>query len=256
MINFKNKIILIAGGNGLVGKKIISQIIKLGCKQIINFDLESSQASKSKKIIYKKIDLTNTDIFNDSINELVKNKKTCPDIFINCSYPRSKDWPDNNFKSIKLNNYKENIDLHLNSYIWTTKLILEKMRHYKKKGSVLLFSSIYGIIAQNNTIYQNNSLNQNFTYPIIKHGINGGVKQFAAYYGKYNIRVNAICPGGIINKNLKKNEKFIKNYSQICPLGRLATPEEVANTAIFLVSDASSYTTGALAMVDGGWSIV
>ena len=219
MINFKDKIILIAGGNGLVGKKIISQIIKLGCKKIINFDLESSKASKSKKIIYKKLDITKTDIFNDSINELVKNKKTCPDI-------------------------------------WTTKLILEKMRHYKKKGSVLLFSSIYGIIAQNSNIYQNNLLNQNFTYPIIKHGINGGVKQFAAYYGKYNIRVNAICPGGIINKNLKKNEKFIKNYSQICPLGRLATPEEVANTAIFLVSDASSYTTGALAMVDGGWSIV
>ena len=185
MINFKDKIILIAGGNGLVGKKIISQIIKLGCKKIINFDLESSKASKSKKIIYKKLDITKTDIFNDSINELVKNKKT---------------WPDNNFKSIKLNNYKENIDLHLNSYIWTTKLILEKMRHYKKKGSVLLFSSIYGIIAQNSTIYQNNSLNQNFTYPIIKHGINGGVKQFAAYYGKYNINNYDT----IFSKNLKR----------------------------------------------------
>lgn len=256
MINFKNKIILIAGGNGLVGKKIISHIKKLGCKKIINFDLDSNQTEKSKEITYKKIDITKLEIFNKAINKIIKSKKTCPDVYINCSYPRSKDWPNNNFKSIKLNNYEENIDLHLNSYIWTTRIILEKMKYYKKKGSVLLFSSIYGVIAQNSMIYQNNSLKENFTYPIIKHGINGGVKQFAAYYGKYDIRVNAICPGGIINKALKKNKKFIKNYSEICPLGRLATPEEVANTAIFLVSDASSYTTGVLAMVDGGWSIV
>ena len=110
----------------------------------------------------------------------------------------------NNFKSVDHEDYEKNINLHLNSYIWTTKLIIEKMKIFKKKGSVLLFSSIYGVKAQNNNLYKNNKLNENFSYPIIKNGINGGVKQFAAYYGKFNIRVNAICPGGILNKDLKK----------------------------------------------------
>ena len=256
MINFKNKIVFIVGGSGLVGKKIISKFNKLGCKKIHNFDLKTYKFNNSNRLINHKIDITNIENFNSFLKKKVNKKQLCPDIFINCSYPHSKEWTRNNFKSVDHEDYEKNINLHLNSYIWTTKLIIEKMKIFKKKGSVLLFSSIYGVVAQNNNLYKNNKLNENFSYPIIKNGINGGVKQFAAYYGKFNIRVNAICPGGIINNNLKKNIKFINNYSKICPMGRLATPEEVANTAIFLVSDLASYTTGTLAMVDGGWSII
>ena len=115
---------------------------------------------------------------------------------INCSYPRTPEWNKNNFLEVLYDNYRENIELHLNSYVWTSKILVEKMKKYKKAGCLLLFSSIYGIKAQNNILYKKTKVNQNFTYPIIKHGIVGMTKQFAAYYGKDNIRINCICPGG------------------------------------------------------------
>ena len=82
----------------------------------------------------------------------------------------------------------------------------------------------------------------------------------ASYYGQFGIRVNALCPGGlkghVAGKSQQQNPLFKKQYSQKTPLKRLGKPEEIASTALFLASDASSYITGATIMVDGGWTAV
>ena len=97
-------------------------------------------------------------------------------------------------------------------------------------------------------------------YSIIKGGINNFAKQLAAYYGSYGIRVNSVCPGGIIGnvKGSKKrqNNKFLENYYKNCPLRRLGKSDEVASSVLFLASDASSYVTGTSFLVDGGLTIV
>ncbi len=254
MINFDNKIIYIIGGHGLVGRELVNQFKKTKFKKIIIFDKKTLK--NSNKIKYVKIDVTNTKEIKNKIKNLLINKKECPDIVINCSYPRTTDWKKNNFVEVDYNNYQNNIEAHLNSYVWTTKIIIEKMKNFKKSGNVLLFSSIYGVKAQNNILYEGTAVNQNFTYPIIKHGIIGATKQFAAYYGKYNIRVNCICPGGILNKDLRSKPKFSKIYNKLCPMGRLAKPDEIAKASILFVSDFASYINGAVLMVDGGWSII
>tara|TARA_B110000971_G_C20037138_1_gene515018 strand:+ start:2460 stop:3224 length:765 start_codon:yes stop_codon:yes gene_type:complete len=254
MIKFDNKIIYIIGGQGLVGKELVRQFKTSKFKKIIILDQKTSKSSN--KIRYEKIDITNVEETKSKIENLVKNKKECPDIVINCSYPRTENWTKNNFIEVDYNNYQNNIEAHLNSYVWTTKIIIDKMKKLKKHGNILLFSSIYGVKAQNNILYEGTAVNQNFTYPIIKHGIIGATKQFAAYYGKHNIRVNCICPGGILNKNLKSKAKFNKIYNKLCPIGRLAKPEEIAKASILFVSDFASYINGAVLMVDGGWSII
>jgi NAD(P)-dependent dehydrogenase (short-subunit alcohol dehydrogenase family) len=254
MIKFDNKIIYIIGGQGLVGRALINQFKKTKFRKIIVLDQNISKSSN--KIKYVKIDVTNIKETTKKIKSLLIDKKECPDIVINCSYPRTTDWKKNNFLEVDYNNYKNNIEAHLNSYVWTTKIIIEIMKSYKKTGNILLFGSIYGVKAQNNILYKGTAVNQNFTYPIIKHGIIGATKQFAAYYGKYNIRVNCICPGGIMNKDLKSKAKFNKIYNNLCPLGRLAKPAEIAKASILFVSDFASYINGAVLIVDGGWSII
>jgi NAD(P)-dependent dehydrogenase (short-subunit alcohol dehydrogenase family) len=79
----------------------------------------------------------------------------------------------------------------------------------------------------------------------------------ASYYGKFNIRINTLCPGGLVGHIAGKSDTqdpiFVKNYSKKTPLKRLGLAEEVASTALFLASDAASYITGSTVMVDGGW---
>ena len=75
----------------------------------------------------------------------------------------------------------------------------------------------------------------------------------ASYFGKNGIRINTICPGGIIHN---QNKNFIKNYEKRVPLKRMGKPQELASAIVFLLSGASSYITGSTMVIDGGWTII
>ena len=78
----------------------------------------------------------------------------------------------------------------------------------------------------------------------------------ASFYGKHDLRINCVCPGGVIDKINTKDFNFISNYKRKVPLKRLAKSSEVASTIMFLSSNASSYITGSTIMVDGGWTCI
>lgn len=92
-------------------------------------------------------------------------------------------------------------------------------------------------------------------YSVSKAALNMLTKSMAKEWGKYGIRANAICPGLIKTKfseALWSNETMLKYYLKQTPLGRIGEPQEIANLALFLASDASTYSTGAMFMADGG----
>ena len=87
----------------------------------------------------------------------------------------------------------------------------------KKGGSIIQLGSIYGIVGQDKTIYKNTEIEENMTYSIIKGGITNFSRQMASYYGKYNIRVNTLIPGGVLGPKDTKYEQsktFLKNYNK------------------------------------------
>jgi NAD(P)-dependent dehydrogenase (short-subunit alcohol dehydrogenase family) len=95
-------------------------------------------------------------------------------------------------------------------------------------------------------------------YSVSKAGIIMLTRQLALELSRYNIRVNAIAPGVIMtdfNKNLWADPEVSGRIAQAIPLGRMASPEDVAEPALFLASDASAYITGAIINVDGGWQV-
>jgi len=134
-------------------------------------------------------------------------------------------------------------------------------------GSIINISSIYGIVGNDQSIYEGSNLHEVYakSHPeidrIYSHGVynaaKGGLINFtrylAAYYGKNNIRVNCISPGGISNEG--ENSTFVEKYSQRTPLGRKAKPDEINGAVVFLASDESSYVTGHNLVVDGGYTI-
>ena len=137
----------------------------------------------------------------------------------------------------------------------------------QNSGSVINISSIYGIVGNDQDMYKGSNLHEIYldkspdikqiyshgVYNAAKGGLNNFTRYLAAYYGKNNVRVNALTPGGIYCD--KENETFLKKYSAKTPLGRKANVDEMNGALIYLASDASTYVTGHNLIIDGGFSI-
>jgi NAD(P)-dependent dehydrogenase (short-subunit alcohol dehydrogenase family) len=116
-------------------------------------------------------------------------------------------------------------------------------------GSIINQASIAGMVAVRGGV----------AYCAAKAGVIAMTRVAALEYARYNIRVNCICPGGIetaMAKRIRRGaEPDPKAVSRISVLGRMGQPEEIANMALFLASNDSSFATGAPFVVDGGWTI-
>ena len=110
------------------------------------------------------------------------------------------------------------------------------------KGSIVNTASVAGLVGGAGGL----------SYTVSKHGVVGITQQAALELGPKNIRVNAICPGAIstgMTKDFVGSDEFTKDKA----IARWGKPEEIANMALFLASDESSFVTGAAIPVDGGW---
>ena len=258
--DFKNKNIYVIGGSGLIGREIIKDLIRVGAK-VICLDNKKPKSLFFKRNNFDFLNFDCEDILKQSdILEEIFNKKGKPFSLINCSYPRDQDWTKNDFRRIKFDSFKKNIELHLYTYIWIAKKTGDYMIKKKISGNILLFSSIYGFLGQDLNLYERTQMRENMTYSIIKGAIINNIRQMSSFYGKYKIRVNSISPGGLIGHNAGntkfQNKNFIKNYSNKVPLRRLGKPAEISKSVVFLVSPRASYITGTNFIVDGGISIV
>jgi NAD(P)-dependent dehydrogenase (short-subunit alcohol dehydrogenase family) len=255
IFKLNNKKIFVVGGSGLIGAEICNLLKKLEAN-VYNLDITKNTKLNSN-IKFLKFDLSKNKLIEKQLIYFFKTYGT-PECMINCSYPTTKSWIFSNFNSVKKKTIDENINLHLNSYIWTARIFAEQMKKKKIKGSIVQLSSHYGVVGQNSELYEGTSMKENMIYSAIKGGIISNVKQMCAHYGKYGIRVNAISPGGIeghVKGKVKlQPKKFLKRYCERTPLKRLAKAKEISPAVAFLSSDISSYITGINLMIDGGWT--
>jgi len=251
------KTAFITGGLGLIGSEISVALSSMGAKTII-IDVDEKKGinfvNKLKKkgynVFYENIDLSELRQIPETIISL-KKIYGCPDIWINNAFPKTQDW-NSKIEELSMESYEKNIQDHLNSYVWLSK---EVALHMKSKGcgSIINFGSIYGVVGADFSIYEGTQMTMPMAYSIIKGGIVNFTRYLSSYFGKYNIRVNSICPGGIFDN---QDPIFVENYEKKVPLNRMGKPEEIASVVLFLASDASSYITGATIMVDGGWTAI
>jgi len=260
------RIAFVMGGLGLIGREVSTAIASAGAKTIV-LDVDDSRGKiitgtlrdKGFDVSYKHFDCSDMEELDGNLAMLV-DAFGCPDIFINCSYPRTADWGKNSFREIALASYRENVDIHMNSYAWLARLAAEAMVKERKAGSIIQFGSTYGVVGQDLTVYEGTEMHENMTYAAIKGGVTNLTRLMASYYGRYNIRVNTLCPGGlaghVAGKSDIQNPVFVENYSKKVLLKRMGRADEIASATLFLASDAASYISGATIMVDGGWTAI
>lgn len=250
--NLKNKNVILTGGAGFLGSQIIDALLNEKANVYV-IDIKEKQKKTIAK--YFRSDITNEQELLKILNYF-KLKKIKIDVLINnaaIDYPPLKSKNDK-LKLEKFSNelWDKDISVSLKGSYLCTKVFGTYMSKFKK-GSIINVSSDLGIIAPDQRIYKKMGFTKPVTYSIIKHGIIGLTKYTASYWGKKNIRCNAIAPGGIFNN---QDISFLKKINQLIPMGRMAKKNEYNGLILFLCSDLSSYMTGSVIVADGGRTII
>ena len=242
----KGKNIVITGSEGLLGKAIVSDIKKEGGIAIC-LDISHETAPESHKF---KVDLTDQVQTENCIREIINTYRII-DGLVNNAYPRTKDW-GTKMEGVTLSSFRQNIDWQLNSVFHLIQLLSIHMKEINQ-GSIVNIASIYGIVGNDFTVYESTNMTSPVAYSAIKGGLINMNRYLASYFGKNNLRFNCVSPGGIQDQ---QPPKFIKNYNNKVPMKRMGTPEDIAPTVSFLLSEKANYITGQNIAIDGGWTAI
>lgn len=242
----QDKIIIVTGGGGLLGKEICANIGSKG-GVAINADI-CVQTSKKCQTLH--LDVTSIESLEEGIAWVI-NSYGKIDGLVNNAYPRTKDWGDK-FEDINADSWKANVDMQLNSIFIISQLVLKQMK-LQASGCIINIGSIYGIVGNDFSLYEDYGGTSPAAYSAIKGGIINFTRYLASYVGPDNIRVNCVSPGGIKDA---QPQSFIKKYESKVPLRRLGCPADIAPAVSFLLSDEAQYITGHNLVVDGGWTVI
>ncbi len=246
-MNLEGKVAIVTGGAQGIGKGIVERYVKENAKVAI-FDIdkdmleatEAEMKSMGGDVMTFTVDVLSKEQIFNAVNA-VADKWGHIDILVNdagiCP------WAD--FLEIPEEDWDKVMGINLKGYFLMSQAVGRIMSKQKDGGSIIHMSSVNGLAAEAQIAH----------YNVSKGGINMLTMSMALELAKYNIRVNAICPGFIdtrLNRSDIENEEWLKEYLKTIPMGRVGKPSDIASAAFFLASDDSAYITGHLLVVDGG----
>lgn len=189
-------------------------------------------------------DAYNIDSYKEMVNTVIK-KEGKIDILVN-NFGTGRPESDLDLVNGSEESFFELLEYNIGSVYRISKLVIPHMIE-NGGGSIINISSVGGIIPDISRI----------GYGVSKSGVNNITKQIAIQYAKNNIRCNAVLPGLTATDAAMNSmpEEFRKSFLSHVPLNRIGTPEDVANAVLFFASDNSSYITGTLLEVSGGYHL-
>lgn len=252
MERLKNKVALITGGSSGIGRAIALLFAKEGAKvSILDIDKEKGVETENlikkdgKEAIFIQADVSKeNDVKNAIILTIKKFNKLdilCNNAGISYSCPLTemdeKDWD-------------KVLNINLKGVFICSKYAIPEMIK-TGNGSIINIASVAGLVG----------LANESAYCASKGGIISLTKAMALELAPYKIRVNCICPGSTLTPMFERillstgnYEMALKKNIERIPLGRIGNPEDIAYAALYLASEESSYVTGAILVVDGGWT--
>ena len=261
----KEKIIsIITGGAGFFGQQIFQALMELKHHKIIIIDNNKKNLTKFEKKFnkYKKnFSVFNADITSEhqvkKVNDEIIKKFKKIDILVNnaaIDYRpiKKKEKSNSSFFDTNLDSWTRELDVGLTGAMLCSKIFC-KIMVKKRKGIVLNIASDLSVIAPDQRLYKHLNTIKPVSYSVVKHGLIGFTKYLSSYLASKNIRVNALSPGGIKNK---QDKYFINKIKKLIPMNRMANINEYKEFIKFLCSDKSTYLTGHNIVVDGGRSII
>ncbi|MGE5432098.1 MAG: 3-oxoacyl-[acyl-carrier-protein] reductase [Syntrophomonadaceae bacterium] len=247
MKRLENRVAIVTGGAQGIGKAAILKFASEGATCVI-WDVNEGKGNElvkeleadGTKALFIKVDVTSPESTENAAREVLGKYGKIDILVNNAGITR-----DASFMKMTFEQWKQVIDVNLSGVFNCTKAVVPSMVE-NKSGKIINTSSVvglYGNFGQTN-------------YVATKSGVIGMTKTWARELGRKGINVNAVAPGFIATDMVAAMpENVLEGMRAKTPLGRLGTPEDIANAYLFLASDEACYVNGAVLSVDGGITI-
>ena len=267
LFNLDEKVIVITGASGLLGRKHAEAVAAYGGHPVLldlSVDAVTSLADNLNKQFgvnasgYK-VDITDEARIEENVQQLL-NKYGRIDGLVNnaANNPKVEDSSEKNFSRLEnfpVDIWNQDVAVGLTGAFLCAKHYGYEIEKNEEGGSIVNISSDLGLIAPDQRLYSQEGLPEvqqpvkPVTYSVVKTGMIGLTRYLATYWAEKGVRCNAMCPGGVENG---QPEGFIAEVSSRIPMNRLAQADEYQGTLLWMLSDASSYLNGAVIPVEGG----
>lgn len=268
-ISIDNKVILLTGALGQIGQSISRSFLSQGAKLIMaDVNLEASRAFSAEmqaagipedNFLIQELDITDEASCSQCVEKSVEAFGRI-DVLINnaaidAKFDKAGEGQINNsrFEYYPLDALRRSVEVNLVGTVLISQVVCRQMLK-QGHGNIINVASTYSLVAPNQSLYDYGSGISQFKpvdYIASKSFIPNFTRYLATFYARNNIRCNALVPHGIYNNH---PEPFLKNWERLSPMGRMCERDELNGPFTFLASDASSYMTGSVISVDGGWT--
>lgn len=262
------KAVVVTGGGGLIGMKHAEGILEgNGVPVLLDIsDVSLNKVSSELKKEYPDkivetyvVDITDRKALEDVCDDVEKKYGHVYGLINNAANNPKVEGGSKNLAAAKFTDFPTDIwnqDLAVGiTGAFLCAQVFGKSMEKAGKGVVINIGSDYGVIAPDQRVYRKEGVPEDqqiikpVSYSVVKHAIIGLTKYLAIYWAEKGIRVNTLCPASLYNG---QDEEFVKKLSKRIPMARMSNPDEYPATVLYMLSEASSYMTGATVILDGG----
>lgn len=252
LFSMEGKVAVVTGGSGYLGSAVVDGLVDYGaqviCADLVAKKRETEDKASEKQPYFISCDLSETASIKAMFQETEKLWGRI-DVLVNCAaYGQSAP-----IEIMSDEAWQKGLDGTVGT---TFRCIREVIPYFVRQGGgvIVNFSSMYGMVSPDPRIYGTSGQNNPANYGAGKAAVIQLTRYCAAHLGDRNIRVNCVTPGPFPSSEKKPPEEFLLELRRKTMLGRVGVPREIVGAVLYLASDASSFTTGANLVVDGGWT--
>ena len=253
IFSLEGKVIIVTGGTRKYGHIFCDALTEAGATVIVTSreqeraDATAAEfANKGRKCFGYQLEQADDDSIETLVRDVIRDHGHI-DVLVN----NARHVPQMPPAEINREELDKLFTINSVGLILLTRCVVEEMKK-ANGGNIINIGSMYGMVGQDLSIYDDPDSNWSWDYPIQKGGVITYTRQLATCLARYNIRSNCLSLGGL--REAHHAPAFLETYGRRVPLGRMAVPDDAKGPIIFLASDASAYMTGANLVVDGGWT--
>ena len=253
--SLEGKKIWVTGGAGYLGSAITAELDQV-CGRVLCFDLPGKaealvREQKLKRTVPLSADINDAAKLPATLDVLLA-EHGVPDGVVHLVTASSS---GKSLEALTPDEFRRTFDLALTPTFILCRTLAERMKA-RGSGSIILFSSMYGVVAPDKSIYHEPMAPNPIDYGASKAATLQLSRYFAMHYGPSGVRFNCITPGPFPNPTIQRDHpSFIKDLNKKTVLNRIGRNTEIVGPTLFLLTDSASFVTGHSLVVDGGWTI-